>query len=71
MPGAAVVDGARGVGRDLADLLAQLLVDGGRRGLLDQLLVAALDRAVALAEVDDVAVGSASTWTSTWRGSGR
>ena len=54
--GADVVDGPGGLDADLADALAQLLVDrrGGR--LLDQLLVAALDRAVALAEVDDVAV---------------
>ena len=54
--GAGVVDGGRGLGRDLADPRAQLLVDRGRRRLLDQLLVAALDRAVALAEVDHVAV---------------
>ena len=39
-----------------ADPLAQLGVDGGRGRLLDELLVAALDRAVALAEVDHVAV---------------
>ena len=32
------------------------VVDRRRGGLLDDLLVAALDRAVALAEVDDVAV---------------
>ena len=54
--GADVVDGARGLDADLADALAHLLVDGGRGRLLDDLLVAALDRAVALAEVDDVAV---------------
>ena len=36
--------------------LAQLGADGGRRRLLDQLLMAPLDRAVALAEMDDVAV---------------
>src|SRR4051812_48407683 len=53
---AAVVNGLRGLSRDLADALAQLLVDQGRRRLLDQLLMAALDRAVALAEVDHVAV---------------
>ena len=44
------------IGGDLADVLAQLGADGGRRRLLDQLLVAALDAAVALAQVDDVAV---------------
>ena len=54
--GADVVDRARGVDADLADALAQRLVDGRGRRLLDELLVAALDRAVALAEVDDVAV---------------
>ena len=37
-------------------LLAQGRADGGRRRLLDQLLVASLDRALALAEGDDVAV---------------
>ncbi len=53
-----VVDGFRRVHADLADALAHLRVDDplGRRGLLDHLLVAALDRAVALAEVDHVAV---------------
>ena len=51
-PGGAVADRARGVDRDRADPLAELGVDRGRRRLLDELLVAALDRAVALAEVD-------------------
>ena len=69
--GAAVADRGGGVGGDLADPLAHLGVDVRARGLLDHLLVAALDRAVALAEVDHVAVQSASTWTSTWRGSSR
>ena len=53
---AVVADGLGRVRGDLADLLAQLLVDQRGGGLLDQLLVAALDRAVALAEVDDGAV---------------
>ena len=53
---AAVVDGTGGVRGDLADALAQRLVDRRSGRLLDELLVAALDRAVALAEVDDVAV---------------
>ena len=39
-----------------ADPLTHLVVDVRARRLLDQLLVAALDRAVALAEVDDIAV---------------
>ncbi len=56
VPGAGVVDGGCGVGGDLPDLRAQLVVHRRRRGLLDQLLVAALDRAVALAEMDHVAV---------------
>ena len=50
--GRVVADGLGGVDGDLADLRAQLGVDQRRRRLLDQLLVAALDRAVALAEVD-------------------
>jgi hypothetical protein len=51
-----VADRLGRVDRDLADLLAQLVVDQRRGRLLDQLLVAALDRAVALAEVDRVAL---------------
>ena len=54
--GAAVPDRARGLDGDRADPLAQRVVDRRRRRLLDELLVAALDRAVALAEMDDVAV---------------
>src|SRR6185312_16066144 len=46
--GAAVVHGPRGIDRDLADLRPQVLVYQRRGRLLDQLLVAALDRAVAL-----------------------
>jgi hypothetical protein len=46
--------------------------DARRRRLLDDLLVAALHRAVALAQIDRVAVGlSASTWISMWRGFSR
>ena len=55
-PGRAVAARARRVDADRADPRAQLGVDRRRRRLLDELLVAALDRAVALAEVDDVAV---------------
>ena len=53
-----VVDGARRLHADRADAGPQLLAHDPlrRRGLLDQLLVAALDRAVALAQVDHVAV---------------
>ena len=56
--GSDVVDGLRGVHADLADAFAHLWIDHPlrRRRLLDHLLVAALDRAVALAQVDDVAV---------------
>jgi hypothetical protein len=39
-----------------AKLSAECVVDGGRGRLLDDLLVAALDRALALEEVDRVAV---------------
>jgi hypothetical protein len=52
----AISDRARRLDRDLADPFAQRLVDCGRGRLLDELLVATLDRAVALAEMDDVAV---------------
>ncbi len=55
-PGVAVADGAGGIDGNLAYPLAESGVDRRRRRLLDQLLVAALDRAVALAEVDDVAM---------------
>ncbi len=51
-----VSGGPRRVDGDLADPGAERVVDGGRRRLLDELLVAALDRAVALAQVDHVAV---------------
>ena len=43
--------------RALTDLGAQLFGQRGRRGFLDHLLVTALHRTIALAEVDDVAVG--------------
>ena len=43
----------------LAEDGAGLGVDAGRRGLLDDLLVATLDRALPLAQVDHVAVGVA------------
>ena len=52
----AIADGRCRVRGDLADALAHLLVHVRSRGLLDQLLVAPLDRAVALAQVDHVAV---------------
>ena len=53
--GVAVADRtARALGGRL-HLLARLGRQGGRRRLLDQLLVAALDRALALAEREDVA----------------
>ena len=42
--------------RLLAHRLARRVADEGRRRLLDHLLVAALDRALALVQVDDVAV---------------
>ena len=45
--------------RRLAHGLAQRGVDPGRRRLLEDLLVAALDRALALAEMHEVAVGVA------------
>ena len=54
--GPGVVDGGGRLGRDLADASAQLIAHRRRRSLLDQLLVASLQRAVALSQVDHVAV---------------
>ena len=54
--GAAVADFAAGVGAALADLVAQFLRQSRRRALLDHLLVPALERAVALAQMNRVAV---------------
>ncbi len=55
-PGRAIPRRPRGLDRDRADPLSQRRVHRGRGRLLDELLVSALDRAVALAEVDHVAV---------------
>src|SRR6266508_3282378 len=46
----------RAVHGDATDALAEIQGDRGRRCLLDDLLVATLDRAVALAQVDEVPV---------------
>eukprot|EP00672_Neobodo_designis_P009204 CAMPEP_0174878804 /NCGR_PEP_ID=MMETSP1114-20130205/82940_1 /TAXON_ID=312471 /ORGANISM="Neobodo designis, Strain CCAP 1951/1" /LENGTH=759 /DNA_ID=CAMNT_0016114193 /DNA_START=142 /DNA_END=2421 /DNA_ORIENTATION=+ len=54
--GADVADGLGGADSDLAELLAHLGVEPGRGRLLEHLLVAALHGAVALEEVDAVAV---------------
>src|SRR5690606_4900905 len=54
--GVAVADGRRGGDGGGAHGLAQLGRERGRRRLLDELLMATLDRALALAEVDHVAV---------------
>ena len=54
--GVGVLHGARGVDDGRAELAALLLGERQRRRLFDELLVAALDRALALAEVHDVAV---------------
>src|SRR5438874_799011 len=48
--GADVIDGLRRLHGDAAHLLARPLVDRQRRRLLDDLLVPALDRALALVE---------------------
>ena len=55
-PGRAVSRRACGVDRDAADPRAERVVDRRRGRLLDELLVASLDRAVPLAEVDHVPV---------------
>ena len=54
--GAAIADRLGRGDRGRAHACAQVGVDGGRGRFLDHLLVAALHRAVALAEMDDVAV---------------
>ena len=54
--GGIVVDGLGQRDRLLAHLAARGLVEQRRRRLLDDLLVAALDRAFALAEIDHIAV---------------
>src|SRR5690242_14139700 len=55
-PGGAVATGSGRLDADRADPLPELVVDRGRGRLLDQLLMPALDRAVAFAEMNDVAV---------------
>ncbi len=55
-PGVDVVRGARQLDRVREDLLSQRFVEPRRRRHLDDLLVAELHRAVALVEVDHVAV---------------
>ena len=54
--GAGVAGRSGKLGRRRAERLAQLVVDGRGRRLLDDLLMPALDRAVALAEVDHASV---------------
>ena len=56
--GVVVAGGAGGANRGLAHLVAHLRMqrDQRRRALLDHLLMAALDRALAFAQVDHVAV---------------
>src|SRR5207342_578448 len=54
--GAAIADAHAGIGADLADARALFLGDAGRGRLFDHLLVAALHRAIALAQVDGVAL---------------
>src|SRR6266566_9118233 len=54
--GAAVADRTRGGDRGFGDLAPQLGGDRRRRRLLDHLLVPALDRAIAFAQMDDVAL---------------
>ena len=55
-PSRAVPDCSGCIDRYPADDGAKVLVDGRRRRLLDELLMAALNRAVALAKVDDGAL---------------
>ena len=55
-PRRSVADGPSCLDRDASDAPPQLVVDRRRRRLFDELLVPPLDRAIALSEVDDVAV---------------
>jgi hypothetical protein len=57
--GAAILHFGHGVGAGLADLLALRLVQGGREGFFPDLLVAALQRTVALAQIDRIALAVA------------
>jgi hypothetical protein len=66
--GADIVDGPGGADGGGAERLSRRRVHAGRRRFLDHLLVAALERAIALEQVDDVAVLSPNTCTSMWRG---
>jgi hypothetical protein len=59
VPAPRIADGARGLDGGRAHGGAGLGGHARRGGLLDDLLVAALERAVALEEVDDIAVGVA------------
>ena len=54
-----IIDRLRRLDRGGAHRLARRLVHAGRGGFLDHLLVAALQRAIALEQVDDIAVGVA------------
>ena len=54
--GAAIADALAGVGAQLADVVTLRLGDARRWRLFDDLLVAALHRAIALAQMHDVAV---------------
>ena len=56
-PGGPVAGRARRIDGERPDAGPERSVDTGRGRLLDELLVTPLDRAVALAEVDDVVVG--------------
>src|SRR5690606_22653769 len=56
-PHAEIADLLDGLDDDSADLFTGLGVNGGGGGLLQHLLVAALERTVALAQVADVAEG--------------
>ena len=66
--GARIADGAGGLDRGGAHLRAQFRSHAWRRRLLDDLLVPALQRTIALAEMDVLPWRSANTWISMWRG---
>ena len=70
-PGVDVAGGPREADRRVPEPAAHAVVEPWRRRLLHDLLVPPLERAVAVAEVDDIARVSPRTWTSTWRASAR
>ncbi len=69
--GTTVADLEAGIPAGLEDLFARLLVQAGGRGFLENLLMATLQGAVPVIEMNGITLPSASTCTSTCRGFSR